>query len=187
MTQNQINFAKLQEDARHNREQEKLTKEQNKLTKTSVLSQKAHYERSDAYTDAHYQRSDAASMVSANAQAMNAVTNRKNYEMSYDIEYGWTGDEGYPQGTPLSAQLKNAELVYKTQLYDDAKRKAKAEADLTEQQVRNVAAQTAKFIADTDTSKTQALSNVLNALFGRKGLVGVLDTLVSEPTAKGSR
>lgn len=181
MTANQINFAKAKEEARHNLAQEQLTQEQNKLTKENIKAQKAHYESSDAYTDSHYQRADAASMTSANAQAMNAVTSRKQYEMAYDIEYGWTGNIGYPEGMPLTAQQKNVELVYRTSEYDPYMRKKEAEANTAEAETEHVKASTEKVRTDTDTSKTQALNNVLNAIFGRKGLYGIWDTTVTKP------
>jgi hypothetical protein len=191
MTQNQISFYKAKEDQRHNLANEALTKEQNRINKK-------HLNRQDTYTSEHYERSDTAGLISANAAAMNSTasmknadTNRKNYEMQYDIEYGWTNKPltlywydpttgrtsdsqkdgylplyNYPNGMPLSAQQKDANAM--TALYE-------AIYKPTEQQLN-----TGRQVAEIAKGGSQAVNNVFNALYGKQGLVGVLDSIINE-------
>lgn len=113
MTELQVKAAQLEEERRHNRETEKLQTAQNQYNKE-------HFERSDTYTGEHYVRADQAGLISANASAMNAQTNRLNYQLQHDMEYlpkvtegEYSVDQvdlGYGSGLPLSAQKKIAEI-----------------------------------------------------------------------------
>lgn len=173
MTSNQIAFANLREQTRHNREQEKLTHESNKATKK-------HYQNQDKYTSEHYERSDTAGLISANAGAINAQaastnanTNRKKYEMEYDIEYGWTGSGGYPAGMPLSAQQKSADI--QTTIYKGEQERYSMENMPKKLQIENYLN-----VAKTLQSGSSAVNNVFNALYGKQGLLGALETIITE-------
>lgn len=164
MTQNQISFATLEESRRHNAAEESLKREQNKLTKKMNAETAKHYSRQDEINKSHYERSDAsgsisaqANLISANASALNASTNRKNYEMAYDIEYGWTGDTGYPKGMPLSAQRKNMDLAQSAGRYEYEISALQSEAEQR---------------------KAQALNSVLNAFVGKGGVWGVVSDVL---------
>lgn len=157
MTELQVKAAQLAEDKRHNLATEKLTKDLN-------AAQAEHLSRSDEYTASHYERSDTAGLISANASAMNAKsnymnaeTNRKNYEMQHDIEYGWTGSEGYPSGMPLSAQQKNAD-IQKT-------------IEITKAQLEDYA-------ANALYKKSSAVSNILNSVFGKGGIINTVSDII---------
>lgn len=165
MTELQIKAAQLAEDRRHNLKTEQLTGDLNK-------AQAKHLETSDVYTAEHYVRSDRAGMVSANANAMNAETNRLNYGMQHDIEYGWTGDYGYPSGMPLSAQKKTAEIA---QIVGEGTPAAE-----TQQKQRELELEATR--AKTELSKAQALNqkitgatSILNSVFGKGGVVQTVD------------
>lgn len=183
MTQNQVAFYKAREDARHNVEQEKIGKMQNKINRQ-------HLKRQDEYTSAHYERSDTAGMISANASAMNAqaaatnaATNRKNYEMQYDIEYNWTQqplryDEmqmpdgsttivyNYPKGMPLSAQVKDAQAM--TALYGAVYEPTRQEYEKAEK------------VSNVLNRGSGSVQNIFNALFGKQGLYGALESIIAE-------
>lgn len=192
MTQNQISFFKAKEDQRHDVAMEAIGKEQNKINKQ-------HLTKQDQYTQEHYERSDTSGFISANASAMNAqaaatnaATNRKKYEMEYDIEYNWTqqpliaqwydpehpethipqdGSQGvlvynYPKGMPLSAQIKDSQAMQ--ELYNAVYKPKEKEAEL------------AQSTAKTLQSGSGAVLNVFNALYGKQGLVGILDNIISE-------
>lgn len=113
MTELQIRAQQLKEERRHNLATENLQNAQNQYNKE-------HYERSDTITGEHYNRSDTAGLISANASAMNAETQRLQYQLQHDIEYlpTYTVDGnsveqvilGYGSGLPLSAQKKIAEI-----------------------------------------------------------------------------
>lgn len=170
MTQNQINFASIAEQQRHNLAEESLKKQQNKLTKQMNKETAKHYQRQDEINKAHYERSDSAgmlsaqaSMVSANASALNAQTNKSKYEMEYDIEYGWTGTEGYPEGMPLSAQEKNLRL---------------------EQSARKFPYEQSVLESEAQQKKSAALNSILNAFAGKGGVWGIITDVLDIKSAK---
>lgn len=169
MTQNQINFASIEENKRHNAAEEELKAEQNKLTKKMNSETAKHYQRQDDINRSHYERSDSASllgaqanMVSANANALNARTNQSKYQMEYDIEYGWTGDTRFPEGMPLSAQQKNMDLAYKD-------KKLPYELSVAE--------------SEAQVKKAQALNSLVNAFAGKGGVWGIVSDVLNIKSA----
>lgn len=163
MTELQVKAAQLAEEKRHNIETEKLTKDLN-------AAQATHLRESDRYTEEHYKRGDTAGLISANANAMNASTNRKNYEMQYDIEYGWTGTKGYPSGMPLSAQRKNAELELLVLDEDSGMPAVQLARDQKKSEIARNNAEVANKVAT-------GFSSVLNATFGKGGVVNTIKDL----------
>lgn len=170
MTQNQLSFATLEESKRHNAAEEMLKQEQNALNKKANKETAKHYERQDAINKAHYERSDSsgalsaqASMVSANASALNAQTNQSKYKMEYDIEYGWTGDKGFPEGMPLTAQRKNLELY-----------------QMAEEFPYNVGIKK----AEAQQKTSQALNSLVSMVTGKGGVWGIISDVLDIKSAK---
>lgn len=173
MTQNQIAAASLAENRRHNLESEKDVDYQNKVTSK-------HYQRQDAINREHYERSDTAGMISANASALNAqsnaqnaATNRKNYEMAYDIEYGWTNNQDpyVIKDMPLSARQKILGLQQTQQTMDLEKAYKTAQTNLVNKQANLAGKQAAQ-------SATQAIANIGNMMFGKAGAIAGIESIV---------
>lgn len=170
MTQNQIAYYNAQETQRHNQTMEQLQSAQTAEAVRHNVQQERLSAQSNAISEKHYERADTAGMtsaqasiISANASALNAETNRSKYKMEYDIEYGWTGNTGYPQGMPLSAQRKSAELELLT-LDEYSKMPAVQLAREKEQaEISQKKAQAANY-------SSGAMSNILNSIFGKQGV-----------------